>query len=86
MGLIAAADPTDPASLDRKSIRLGIEYLLATQAADGSWIEPEVTGTGFPRVFYLRYDMYRNNWPLLALATFRKQRAGGVGTPASPHE
>jgi squalene-hopene/tetraprenyl-beta-curcumene cyclase len=74
MGLIAAANPTEPAALDRKSIRLGIDYLLSTQAADGSWIEPEVTGTGFPRVFYLRYDMYRNNWPLLALATFRKQR------------
>ncbi len=74
MGLIAAADPTEPAGLDRKAIRQGVEYLLNTQAADGSWIEPEVTGTGFPRVFYLRYDMYRNNWPLLALATFRKQR------------
>ncbi|MEP6667993.1 MAG: squalene--hopene cyclase [Chthoniobacter sp.] len=78
MGLIAAADPTEPAALDRKSIRLGVEYLLGTQTADGSWIEPEVTGTGFPRVFYLRYDMYRNNFPLMALATFRKQRAGGM--------
>ena len=28
-------------------------------------------GTGFPRVFYLKYDMYRNSWPLLALATYR---------------
>jgi squalene-hopene/tetraprenyl-beta-curcumene cyclase len=78
MGLIAAADPTEPAALDRRSIRLGIEYLLSTQAADGSWIEPEVTGTGFPRVFYLRYDMYRNNFPLMALATFRKQRAANL--------
>ena len=81
MGLIAAADPTEPAALDRKSIRLGVEYLLATQVADGSWMEPEVTGTGFPSVFYLRYDMYRNNWPLLALATFRKQRSGGRALP-----
>ena len=77
MGLIAAADPTEPAALDRKSIRLGVEYLLSTQMADGSWIEPEVTGTGFPRVFYLRYDMYRNNFPLMALAKYRKQRVGG---------
>jgi len=84
MGLIAAADPTEPASLDRKSIRLGIEYLLANQAADGSWVEPEVTGTGFPRVFYLRYDMYRNNWPLLALATFRKERSVWIGLPVEP--
>ena len=81
MGLIAAADPTEPAALDRKSIRLGVEYLLSTQKADGSWSEPEVTGTGFPRVFYLRYDMYRNNFPLMALATFRKARAGN--TPPS---
>jgi hypothetical protein len=22
-------------------------------------------------VFYLKYDMYRNSWPLLALATYR---------------
>jgi len=81
MGLIAAADPTEPAALDRKSIRLGVEYLLSTQKADGSWSEPEVTGTGFPRVFYLRYDMYRNNFPLMALATFRKARAGNT-TPS----
>ncbi len=74
MGLIAAADLTEPAALDRKAIRRGVEYLLETQSADGSWEEPHVTGTGFPRVFYLRYDMYRNNWPLLALATYRKAR------------
>jgi squalene-hopene/tetraprenyl-beta-curcumene cyclase len=78
MGLIAAADPAEPAALDRKSIRLGVEYLLSTQKADGSWSEPEVTGTGFPRVFYLRYDMYRNNFPLMALATYRKMRAGSA--------
>ena len=29
-------------------------------------------GTGFPKVFYLKYDMYRNAWPLLALATYKK--------------
>lgn len=74
MGLIAAADLSESAALDRKTIRRGVEYLLATQSADGSWEEPHVTGTGFPRVFYLRYDMYRNNWPLLALATYRKLR------------
>ena len=27
----------------------------------------ETTGTGFPKVFYLNNDMYRNTWPLLAL-------------------
>jgi len=82
MGLIAAVDPIEPAALDRRSIRRGVAFLLETQSADGSWEEPEVTGTGFPRVFYLRYDMYRNNWPLLALATYRKHSEGRA--PARP--
>jgi squalene-hopene/tetraprenyl-beta-curcumene cyclase len=58
----------------RKSIENGITYLINTQNPDGSWSETLITGTGFPRVFYLKYDMYRNNWPLLALARY----AGGV--------
>jgi squalene-hopene/tetraprenyl-beta-curcumene cyclase len=43
---------------------------LSSQKADGSWDEPQITGTGFPKVFYLKYDMYRQNFPLLALATY----------------
>lgn len=66
MGLCAFGDP------DLPSLRCGIEYLVRTQNEDGSWDEEEVTGTGFPKVFYLKYDMYRNSWPLLALATYRK--------------
>jgi len=68
MGLCAFDDP------DRPALRRGIEYLLRTQNADGSWTEWETTGTGFPKVFYLKYDMYRNAWPLLALATYRNLR------------
>ncbi|PYK74452.1 MAG: squalene--hopene cyclase [Verrucomicrobia bacterium] len=48
----------------------GLRYLLSTQQPDGSWHEPQITGTGFPGVFYLKYDMYRQNFPLLALATY----------------
>jgi squalene-hopene/tetraprenyl-beta-curcumene cyclase len=66
MGLCAFDDPHRP------SIRRGIEYLTRTQNPDGSWTELETTGTGFPKVFYLKYDMYRNAWPLLALATYKK--------------
>jgi squalene-hopene/tetraprenyl-beta-curcumene cyclase len=66
MGLCAFGDPHSP------SLMRGVEYLIQTQEADGSWSERETTGTGFPRVFYLKYDMYRNAWPLLALATYRK--------------
>ncbi len=71
MGLCAFDDPENPA------LKRGIEFLTRTQNPDGSWTEHETTGTGFPKVFYLKYDIYRNAWPLLALATYKKliQRA-----------
>jgi squalene-hopene/tetraprenyl-beta-curcumene cyclase len=61
---------------DRSSIRHGVKYLLSHQNSDGSWDEHLITGTGFPRVFYLKYDMYRNNWPLLALSLYAQKLAG----------
>jgi squalene-hopene/tetraprenyl-beta-curcumene cyclase len=70
MGLCAMGDPND------KALLRGIDYLVQTQNSDGSWTEEEITGTGFPKVFYLKYDMYRNAWPLLALATYRKMLRG----------
>jgi squalene-hopene/tetraprenyl-beta-curcumene cyclase len=66
MGLCAFDDPENPA------LKRGIEYLVHSQNTDGSWTEHETTGTGFPKVFYLKYDIYRNAWPLLALATYKK--------------
>ena len=69
LGLLASGDIRSE-SLDR-----AVEYLVRTQLPDGTWDEPQATGTGFPRVFYLNYHMYRNSFPLLALATFRKSRA-----------
>ena len=68
MGLCTFGDP------DRPSLKRGLEYLVRTQNPEGSWSEDEITGTGFPKVFYLKYDMYRNAWPLLALATYRQLR------------
>jgi squalene-hopene/tetraprenyl-beta-curcumene cyclase len=67
MGLLSFPD------CNRDSIRRGVDFLLRNQNADGSWDEHLITGTGFPRVFYLKYDMYRNNWPLLALAMYEKR-------------
>ncbi|HEY1769619.1 MAG TPA: squalene--hopene cyclase [Chthoniobacterales bacterium] len=72
MGLCACGD------LDRASIQRGLRFLLSRQREDGAWDEPEITGTGFPRTFYLKYDMYRQNFPLLALATYLNYR-NGVG-------
>jgi len=57
-----------------EAIRRGITWLVQEQNPDGSWTEDRTTGTGFPRVFYLKYDMYRNYFPLLALATCKKHR------------
>ena len=71
MGIIAASEASDPDGEARKSILRGVDHLNRTQNADGSWTEDHITGTGFPKVFYLKYDMYRNNWPLLALADFQ---------------
>ncbi len=66
MGLLAAGD------LRSDSVMKGIAWLLRTQKRDGSWDEPQYTGTGFPRVFYLAYHLYRNYFPLLALSTYQK--------------
>ena len=53
------------------AVRRGIAFLQDTQGADGFWLEDLHTGTGFPRVFYLRYDGYPKVFPLLALARYR---------------
>ena len=47
---------------------------------DGSWTEQNYTGTGFPSVFYLKYDLYRQYFPLLALAEYAKATGGPVGS------
>ncbi len=65
LGLIAAGRAKG------ESVRRGIAYLLETQQADGTWDEAEFTGTGFPRVFYLKYHYYRIYFPLMALARYR---------------
>jgi squalene-hopene/tetraprenyl-beta-curcumene cyclase len=66
MGLLAANDTRSD------SVARGIAYLLKTQKKDGSWDEPWYTGTGFPRVFYLMYHLYREYFPLIALTTYKK--------------
>lgn len=55
----------------------GINYLLRHQREDGSWKETRHTGTGFPRVFYLRYHWYCQYFPLWALSMYRNIRARG---------
>jgi squalene-hopene/tetraprenyl-beta-curcumene cyclase len=54
----------------------GVQWLATRQRADGGWDEREFTGTGFPKVFYLRYHYYPIYFPLMALARF--SQAAGV--------
>lgn len=69
LGLIAGGDTTS------RSLEQGVDYLLETQRRDGAWDEELATGTGFPRVFYLNYHLYRLYFPLLALAEFARARS-----------
>jgi len=68
LGLAAGGDANS------LSVQKGIEYLVRTERADGGWDEPLATGTGFPGVFYLTYHLYRDAFPLLALAEYLKAR------------
>lgn len=67
MGLIAAGEVASDA------VRRGVDYLIRTQQPDGSWNEPWYTGTGFPKVFYLRYHLYCKYFPVFALGMYARQ-------------
>ncbi|NOS80273.1 MAG: squalene--hopene cyclase [Nitrospira sp.] len=71
MGLMSAG------MVDAFSVARGVQYLLRQQMKDGSWEEVRHTGTGFPRVFYLRYHWYCQYFPLWALAMYRNLRTRG---------
>lgn len=65
LGLMAAGEAESDA------VQRGVEFLMATQEADGGWSDPEFTAPGFPRVFYLTYHGYSIFFPLWALARYR---------------
>jgi squalene-hopene/tetraprenyl-beta-curcumene cyclase len=66
MGLMAALGTDDP------SVGRAIRWLVDHQGPDGNWEEPWFTGTGFPKVFYLKYHLYRLYFPVTALARHRR--------------
>jgi squalene-hopene/tetraprenyl-beta-curcumene cyclase len=69
LGLMSAGEHDHPA------VQQGIDFLLDRQTQDGTWEEEEWTGTGFPKVFYLRYHFYRHYFPLAALGKFYRETA-----------
>ncbi len=53
--------------LDSPACKRGVDWLVATQRADGTWDEPQYTGTGFPSDYYINYHLYRLVFPIAAL-------------------
>jgi squalene-hopene/tetraprenyl-beta-curcumene cyclase len=53
--------------LGSPALERGIEWLVATQREDGTWDEPQYTGTGFPSDYYINYRLYRLVFPIMAL-------------------
>ena len=70
LGLMAAGRTSGPV------VERGIAYLLRTQRPDGSWEDSLWNGTGFPRVFYLKYHLYAQYFPLWALGVYQHAQDG----------
>ena len=62
---------------DSPALRRGVDWLVATQRADGTWDEPQYTGTGFPSDYYINYHLYRLVFPIAALGRCLRSAAEG---------
>jgi squalene-hopene/tetraprenyl-beta-curcumene cyclase len=69
MGLMCANETNSDA------VRRGFDYLVRTQRYDGTWDEEPFTGTGFPKVFYINYHLYRQSFPTMALGMLRRKNS-----------
>ena len=69
LGLIAAGE------IYSRAVEHGVLWLREHQLSDGTWDESVTTGTGFPRVFYIHYHLYRDYFPILALGAYEKAKA-----------
>jgi squalene-hopene/tetraprenyl-beta-curcumene cyclase len=70
LALIAAGEASHFAT------RRGVGFLIQAQTGDGGWDEPYFTGTGFPLDFMINYHLYRDIFPLMALARYRRAFRG----------
>ncbi len=81
LALLAAGGPDATSSAER-----GIAWLASTQRPDGTWDEPQFTGTGFPGHFYINYHLYRLVFPVSALGRYLAGQAlpGPASSGAAP--
>jgi squalene-hopene/tetraprenyl-beta-curcumene cyclase len=70
IGLLATGEATG--NFAREAIEKGVNYLINTQKEDGRWHEDYFTGTGFPGHFYLKYHLYQQYFPLIALSRYQR--------------
>ena len=80
MALMAIYGPDDP------DVERGIRWLCKTQLDSGTWEEKWFTGTGFPRVFYLRYHLYRLYFPVMCLGRYTRLINGSIGDRVTPSD
>ncbi len=69
LALLAAGDRSE-------AVKRGVRWLADTQREDGSWEEPQFTGTGFPGDFYIKYHLYRQVFPAMALGRYLRTEEG----------
>jgi len=79
-GLVAAGRASS------KEVESGVRWLRRRQAVGGSWEETQFTGTGFPKVFYLRYHYYPIYFPLIALVRAPQAAAASHDFPQARNQ
>ncbi|MCU1616866.1 MAG: shc1 [Frankiales bacterium] len=52
------------------AVTRGVRWLVESQRPDGTWDEPQYTGTGFPWDFSINYHLYRLVFPVSALGRY----------------
>ena len=61
---------------ESEAVQKGVNYLVRNFDGAQGWKEAAFTGTGFPRVFYLRYHGYSHYFPVWALGVYARYRRG----------
>lgn len=69
MALLAAGERSE-------AVERGVRWLVEHQRPDGTWDEPQFTGTGFPGDFYINYHLYRLVFPVSALGRYLSATGG----------